>query len=445
MRLEPREPIFPIQASSFFLGSACRRPPAFSAGQAFEAPAPYRRWGGAAGQAPARAAQCRTKQIRQIAKSMKRVIAGRSSRTREAASHLNLKLVPATGFAPRRDGDPCLHADRQYGPRRRSNRTASSWRSSLRSCKWLSLRSVSASAQSWSDDLMSPRLLCATVKEANLPTIVGHFQEYLKRPDVIERMKPWDAVFDGLAEALRFLREEIAAVQRVAEAAPSLGYERMLGVRGVNPILARLMARLLVRRGTRIADESKWFPRVAEAICFLAKPGRRRRAFVRKVQFLLRTWDETSIIETIFAAASLDDFEFVRALQLAADGDEVACRRVTEIAATIAPHVSIRSGPKVSAASAAHHPRSGENGTGSAELLSGYGNAAAPHVLPALNRSRFPAICPPDRHGRVRSGRSLGSSLPPLGLPVTPSFRMSAAVFSSLRRSPLSDALPFRA
>jgi hypothetical protein len=201
---------------------------------------------------------------------------------------------------------------------------------------------------------MSPRLLCATVKEANLPTIVGHFQEYLKRPDVIERMKPWDAVFDGLAEALRFLREEIAAVQRVAEAAPSLGYERMLGVRGVNPILARLMARLLVRRGTRIADESKWFPRVAEAICFLAKPGRRRRAFVRKVQFLLRTWDETSIIETIFTAASLDDFEFVRALQLAADGDEGACRRVTEIAATIAPHASIRCGPKVSAPSAAH-------------------------------------------------------------------------------------------
>jgi len=168
-------------------------------------------------------------------------------------------------------------------------------------------------------------------------------------------MKSLDAAANPLTDVALVLREAIAATSRyVAETAPSCGYEPMLGVRGVNPILARLTRLLLVRRGTRIAGENKWFPRVAEAIRFLAKPGRRRRAFVHKVKLLLRVWDETSIIETIFCDASLDDFAFVKALELAAEGDEVACRRVTEIAATIAPYVSIPRGPKVSAASAAH-------------------------------------------------------------------------------------------
>jgi hypothetical protein len=203
-------------------------------------------------------------------------------------------------------------------------------------------------------------LFCATVKESVVPTFADHLweylkREYLKRPDVIERIKTWDAALARVKEALRGPCNEIsAAIQRVAESEPSRGYEPMLVERGAHPIVARMMARLLVRRGTRIAHESEWYPRVVDAIRFLATPGRRRSAIVTRAQFLLAAWERTSIIETIFGAAGLDVFEFIEALKLAVEGDQIAWRRVSEIAASIAPHASIQRGPKVRAASAAH-------------------------------------------------------------------------------------------
>ena len=194
-----------------------------------------------------------------------------------------------------------------------------------------------------------------------MPTFADHLleylkREYLKRPDVIERIKTWDAALVRVKEALRGPCNEIfAAIQRVAESEPSRGYEPMLVERGAHPIVARMMARLLVRRGTRIAHESEWYPRVVDAIRFPATPGRRRSAIVTRAQFLLAAWERTSIIETIFfGAAGLDVFEFIEALKLAVEGDQVACRRVSEIAASIAPYASIQRGPKVGAASATH-------------------------------------------------------------------------------------------
>ena len=83
-------------------------------------------------------------------------------------------------------------------------------------------------------------------------------------------------------------------------------------------------------------------------------PGRRRRAILRRAEVLLAASEETSIIETIFDEAGLIELEFIGLLKSVVEGREVAWRRITEIAATIAPRLSIPRGPKISAASATH-------------------------------------------------------------------------------------------
>jgi hypothetical protein len=185
-------------------------------------------------------------------------------------------------------------------------------------------------------------------KETVVPTFLDHLQEYLTRAGVVERMKPWDDAFGRVAEAWRGVCERIGvAMQRLAESAPSHGYEPLLVERGVSPIRARMMARLLVHRGLRIAEESKRYLRVVKAIRFLAKPNRRPSANAGKARLLLAASEETSIIETIFAAAGLDEREFIKALQLAAEGHQTAFRRLAEIATVIAPHASVPRGQRL--------------------------------------------------------------------------------------------------
>ena len=92
-------------------------------------------------------------------------------------------------------------------------------------------------------------------EETVVPTLRDHLQEYLTRAEVIERMAPWNAAFGAVGEAWRGVCEENGvAMQRVAESAPSRGYEPLLVERGVSLIWARMMARLLVHRGMRIAE-----------------------------------------------------------------------------------------------------------------------------------------------------------------------------------------------
>src|ERR1700730_582177 len=191
--------------------------------------------------------------------------------------------------------------------------------------------------------------------EAKGRTVTDYFIEYLARPDVVERMKPWQTACDGLLKAFSGLCEQTGAlIQRAAECPPSAGYEPFLVERSFDPILARMMARLLVRSGKRCANESVRLPAVVGAIRFLAKPGRGRRAILRKAEVLLAAWEETSIIETIFDDASLKESEFIGLLKSVVEGREVVWRRITEIAAAVAPHLSIPRGPKVSKASATH-------------------------------------------------------------------------------------------
>jgi hypothetical protein len=201
---------------------------------------------------------------------------------------------------------------------------------------------------------MSPNPGAQPVTQASGRTLIDYLKEYLARPNVVERMKPWQTAYDGLLKAFSRLCELTGAViQRAAESPPSVGYEPFLVERKLDPILARSMARLLVRRGKRCANESIRLPAVVGAIRFLAKPGRGRRAILRKAEVLLEAWEETSIVETIFDDASLMESEFIGLLK-SVEGHEVACPRIREIAAAVAPHLSVPRGLKVSAASAAH-------------------------------------------------------------------------------------------
>jgi hypothetical protein len=144
------------------------------------------------------------------------------------------------------------------------------------------------------------------------------------------------------------------AIQYVAQLPPSPGYEPFLVEAGWNPIAARGMAKLAVRHGKRNAKESKWRRPVFDAIRLLAEPHRQRRAVLRCAKLLLQASKETSIIETIFYETAVSEFEFIRLLESAVEGNLVEYSRITEIAVIVSPRLSLSRGPKISAPSAAH-------------------------------------------------------------------------------------------
>jgi hypothetical protein len=142
------------------------------------------------------------------------------------------------------------------------------------------------------------------------------------------------------------------AFARISELPPSRGYELLLVANGWNSIAARGLAATAVRSGKRQAQESKRHRPVCGAIRFLAVPGRQKRAILARAKVLIAAWKETSIIETMFDKAGLDETEFIKLLEAASKGGSIDCRRLAEIAAEIAPHLSLSRGPKISAPSA---------------------------------------------------------------------------------------------
>ena len=78
----------------------------------------------------------------------------------------------------------------------------------------------------------------------------------------------------------------------------------------------------------------------------MAKPGRAKRSISRRAAALLELWNTTSDLGNVFDAGDVSVFEFEEALEGALRGDIAACRRVTEVAAALAPGLSVRRGPK---------------------------------------------------------------------------------------------------
>ena len=192
-------------------------------------------------------------------------------------------------------------------------------------------------------------VVAKVLKETLLPTVVELLEAQLSRPD-IEQKKQSD---EALSFVLKLCTQIGLALQWIARLPPSRGYERWLVEHGTNAMAARAMAYLLVHRGNRIAADRKGLREIVSAIRFLAKPHRNRTAIFRRVAVLLRAWETTSTIETIFAEARVDELPFIRILKLFADG-EVTYDRLMEVAASKASRLRVRRGLMISAASAAH-------------------------------------------------------------------------------------------
>jgi hypothetical protein len=168
-------------------------------------------------------------------------------------------------------------------------------------------------------------------------------------------MEQWAPAIDALAGALRAFDKQIQAlVKYVAALPPSPGYERYLVEGGVDPILARAMSRIVVRRGNRVAVESARLEEVVSAIRFLAKPGRRKQSIVDRVDVLLVALKETTVFEKITRDTGLELSDFMLSLKAVGEGREDVYHRLTKSAASVAPYLTMRRGPKVRPQSAAH-------------------------------------------------------------------------------------------
>jgi hypothetical protein len=143
-------------------------------------------------------------------------------------------------------------------------------------------------------------------------------------------------------------------LQQAASRPPSPGYEPYHVRRGTNPILARGMGAIAVRSGTRTAAEEPRRRAIFDAIRFLAKAKKPTPAVLRRVQTLVNGAAQTSVIETAFYEAKLHEGEFIGLLIDCREGRPVNFQRIGEIAATVATHLRIHRGPRISPASAAH-------------------------------------------------------------------------------------------
>jgi hypothetical protein len=185
--------------------------------------------------------------------------------------------------------------------------------------------------------------------EASIPTLIDNLAALLTREDVAEQ----PAVENSLQPCIDLLTLGGLALLRIALLPPSSGYERLLIENEYDPIVARSLAYVAVRFGTRQAKESRRVRPIHDALRFLTKP-RRKGAIFTRAKTILAAWEQSSIVETIFDEAGLRETEFINLLKAVVSREHVDYQRLTEIAADLAPRLSLTLGPKISAASASH-------------------------------------------------------------------------------------------
>jgi hypothetical protein len=135
---------------------------------------------------------------------------------------------------------------------------------------------------------------------------------------------------------------------------PSKGYAQLLIERGIDPTFSKVMAQMILKHAERVSAECPRYPEVTKAIRYLSGERVRKDAVSRRVKLLLRAWKETSIIETIFEAAGMREFEFIGLLEAVSDGHLESVSPLRQIACTIVPHLPCRRGPRLKEQSAAH-------------------------------------------------------------------------------------------
>ena len=145
-----------------------------------------------------------------------------------------------------------------------------------------------------------------------------------------------------------------AIAERAEENFPSKAYGPYLEAQGFAPFLARGLGSLTISLGTREADEAKRVAPVVEAIRFLARGDRQKRAIRSRAKLVLAVSKETSIVDGLFRNAALHEGEFLGLLQTVIDGGAIPRERIRTIAAAVAPTVRRARGRKIAAASGAH-------------------------------------------------------------------------------------------
>lgn len=146
----------------------------------------------------------------------------------------------------------------------------------------------------------------------------------------------------------------IASVAKVREVPISAGYEPWLISKGIPPIVARLMAALIVKHGRRLAADCAREPLVVESLRVLCDPAAGRLAKRRRVEILIRAWEETNIIETIFDHAAVNVCHFAEQLKACANRNFNDFSTPAWLAEQAIAAWRPRRGPKVTEASAAH-------------------------------------------------------------------------------------------
>ena len=188
-----------------------------------------------------------------------------------------------------------------------------------------------------------------------MPTFADHFVAALARSGVLERLKPWGELFVQVLKMPGGMVQMASAIaERAEENFPSRAYGAYLEAKGFPPFLARGLGSLTISLGTREAGEAMRVAPVVEAIRFLSRGDRQKRAILSRAKLVLAASKETSIVDELFRKAGLHEGEFLRLLQTVIDGGTINRERITTIAAAIAPSLSRARGPKISAASAAH-------------------------------------------------------------------------------------------
>jgi hypothetical protein len=178
--------------------------------------------------------------------------------------------------------------------------------------------------------------------------IAEYVQQQLDQPHVREKLE------NAMEPLLGFFGMVGMLLMRTQYLPPSSGYEPLLVEENFNQIAARGIAHIAIRHGRRMAKESYSIKPAADAIRFLAKSGRHSDSVLARAKIILSISEETSVIETIFESAGLNEFEFLGLLKDVVDGNKNGLKRISEIAALASRTLSIRRGPKITAASAAH-------------------------------------------------------------------------------------------
>lgn len=189
---------------------------------------------------------------------------------------------------------------------------------------------------------------------------IGEFLEGLfPGRDITAGLKRVQTIVETLADRIPAVIERVLIapcemLERLDKLPTAPGYESMLIERGQQPLIARGISHWIMRLGEDEAKKARMQRIVVDALRFLAKPGRAKRSISRRAAALLELWNTTSDLGNVFDAGDVSVFEFEEALEGALRGDIAACRRVTEVAAALAPGLSVRRGPKVSAAGFGH-------------------------------------------------------------------------------------------